>query len=89
MPDLPQKHEKPKLGQQPVEQQTPDGGEPFAGGGRRADLPFDYQQRPSADADYNANLVRNARQDREAIGQMHGKNDGTPWVGKGRGRNAG
>lgn len=68
----------------PSEQQTGDLKPPFDGGGRRADLPADYQQREAADTDYQNNLARNARQDREALGQMHGKNDGTPWVGKGR-----
>jgi hypothetical protein len=82
--NIPEKHQKMGPSLDPVEQATPDGGEPFQGGGRHADLPFDYRQRPAADADYNANLARNARQDREAIGQMHGKDDGTPWVGKGR-----
>lgn len=88
MPDLPQKHEKMGPVKSPVEQQSPDGSEPFAGGGRRADLPFDYQQRASADADYADNLERVRRQDREAVGQMHGKADGTPWVNGGKGRNA-
>ncbi len=90
MPDLPQKHEKMGPTKNPVEQRSPDGSEPFTGGGRRADLPYDYQQREAADADWKANLERVARQDREAVGQMHGKDDGTPWVkgGSGKGRNA-
>ena len=88
MPDLPQRHEKLSPTRQPTEQQTPDGGTPFQGGGRRADLPYDYQQREAADADYAANLARTRRQDREAIGQQKSL-DGTPWVGRGRGRNAG
>ena len=84
MPDLPQKHEKLGPTQSPVEQRTPDGGMPFQGGGRRADLPYDYQQRAAADADYADVHERTRVKDREAIGQMHGKLDGTPWVGKGR-----
>ncbi len=88
MPDLPQKHEKLGPTQSPSEQRTPDGGEPFQGGGRRADLPYDYQQRAAADADWKAELARNTRQDREAIGQMHGKDDATPWVKGSKGRNA-
>jgi hypothetical protein len=86
MPDLPQKHEKLGPTKNPVEQQTPDGGEPFQGGGRRADLPYGDQQRQAADADYNHNLERTFAKDREAIGQMHGKTDGTPWVKGGSGR---
>ena len=84
MPDLPQKHEKLGPTNSPVEQRTPDGGEPFQDGGRRADLPYGHQQRPAADADYRANLERTFAKDREAVGQMHGRLDGTPWVGKGR-----
>lgn len=88
MPSLPEKHEKLGPTNKPTEQGTPDGGTPFQGGGRRADLPYDYQQRDAADADWKAQLARNARQDREAVGQMHGKLDGTPWVKGGSGRNA-
>ena len=84
MPDLPQKHEKLGPTKSPVEQQTPDGGTPFQGGGRRADLPYDYDQRAAADADYADVHERTRVKDREAIGQMHGREDGTPWVGKGR-----
>lgn len=87
MPDLPQKHEKLGPTKSPVEQQTPDGGEPFQGGGRRADLPYDYQQRAAADADYADIHERTRIKDREAIGQMKAL-DGTPWVKGGSGRNA-
>lgn len=73
----------PKLG--PVEQQTGDYDQPFEGGGRRADLPADWQQRAAADADYRANLARNQRQDREALGQ---KTDAS-WVRGGSGRRKG
>lgn len=73
----------------PSEQQTSDLDPPFKGGGRRADLPADYQARQTADQDYNQNLERVRRQDREALGQMHGKLDATPWVQGGKGRNAG
>lgn len=79
---------RPNLKRGPVEQQTPDDGAPFEGGGRRADLPGGYQQRQSADADWRANLDRNARQDREAVGQPRAL-DGTPWVKGGSGRKAG
>ena len=72
----------PKLG--PVEQQTGDYDPPFAGGGRRADLPADYQQRKAADADYNANLATVKRWDREAVGTPRTL-DGTPWVNSGKG----
>lgn len=75
---------------EPSEQQTGDLDPPFKGGGRRADLPADYQQRDAADADYARNLARNQRQDREAVGTAKTL-DGTPWVGKGhqkRGRDA-
>ena len=89
MPDLPKKYEKMGPGKNPIEQTSPDGSAPFTGGGRHADLPYDYQQREAADADYVNNLARVRRQDKEALGQMHGKIDGTPWVGRGRGRNAG
>lgn len=68
----------------PSEQQTGDLEPPFKGGGRRADLPADWQQRDAADADYNANLARNARQDREAVGVPRAL-DGTPWIGTGKG----
>ena len=67
----------------PSEPQTGDLDPPFKNGGRRADLPADYQQRDAADADWKANLARNARQDNERLWQMRGQ-DGTPWVGKGR-----
>lgn len=77
---------KSKLG--PSEQQTGDLDGPFEGGGRRADLPADYQQREAADKDYEANLARTKRWDRAAVGQMKAL-DGTPWVGKGYGRKAG
>jgi hypothetical protein len=56
---------------------------PFAGGGRQADLPADYDQRAAADEDWRIQLARNARQDREALGIPKAL-DGTPWVGKGR-----
>lgn len=68
----------------PTEQQTGDLDPPFKGGGRRADLPADYQQRAAADADYDRNLRMNARQDREAIGIAR-QMDGTPWVQSGSG----
>lgn len=58
----------PDLRRGPTEQQTLDTDPPFKGGGRRADLPADYQQRAAADADYRANLARNQRQDREQLG---------------------
>ena len=76
---------RPNLRRGPVEQQTGDEDPPFSGGGRRADLPSGHQQRQAADADWRANLARNARQDREALGQ---KTD-TPWVRGGSGRKAG
>lgn len=41
--------------------------------------------RPEADADWRAQLARNRRQDREAVGIPKAL-DGTPWVGRGRGR---
>lgn len=68
----------------PVEQQTGDDDPPFTGGGRRADLPRDWQQRQAADADYNANLNTVKRWDSEAVGTARSL-DGTPWVGTGRG----
>ncbi len=74
----------PDFGAGPSEQRSGDLDPPFKGGGRRADLPADWQQRAAADADYNYNLSRTRAKDREAVGQMHGKLDGTPWVGKGR-----
>ncbi len=80
---------RPNLERGPTEQQTGDMSPPFSGGGRRADLPADYQQRDAADADWKGNLARNSRQDRQAIGQMHGKDDGTPWVKGGSGRKVG
>ena len=89
MPDLPQKVQKMGPSLDPIEQTSPDGGLPFQGGGRHADLPFNYQQREAADADYENNLARVRRQDKQALGQMHGKLDGTPWIGRGKGRNAG
>ena len=67
----------------PVEQQTGDCDPPFARGGRRADLPADYQQRQAADADWRRNLAFNQRQDREAVGTAR-QPDGTPWVRNGR-----
>lgn len=63
----------------PTEQQTGDCDPPFEGGGRRADLPADYQQRDAADADWKGELQRNQRQDRAAIGQPKAL-DGTPWM---------
>lgn len=72
----------------PPEQQTMDDDPPFKGGGRRADLPADYQQRDAANADWRTNLDRNAKQDREAVGQPRAL-DGTPWVKGGSGRKAG
>lgn len=57
---------------------------PFRDGGRQADLPADYDQRACADADWRAQLARNNRQDREALGQPRSV-DGTPWVGTGKG----
>lgn len=75
---------RPNLERGPVEQRTPDDGAPFEGGGRRADIPGDYQQREAADADWRKNLSRNARQDKQAIGQAKSL-DGTPWQsGSGR-----
>ena len=74
----------PGFGAGPSEQQTGDLDPPFKGGGRRADLPADWQQRAAADADYADVHERTRVKDREAIGQMHGREDGTPWVGKGR-----
>lgn len=76
---------QPNLQRGPTEQRTLDTDPPFSGGGRRADLPADYQQRECADADYNANLARNTRQDKEALGQ---KPD-TTWVRGGSGRKVG
>lgn len=58
----------PDLRRGPSEQQTGEQDEPFAGGGRRADLPAGYQQRQAADADWRHNLARNKRQDREQLG---------------------
>lgn len=52
---------------------------PFEGGGRQADLPGGYDQRAAADADWRAQLLRNTRQDKQALGQPRGP-DGTPWV---------
>lgn len=76
---------RPNIQRGPVEQQTMDDAPAFEGGGRRADIPGDYQQREAADTDYNANLARTARQDKEALGQ---KTD-TPWVKGGSGRRKG
>lgn len=58
----------PDIRRGPSEQQTLDTDPPFKGGGRRADLPADYQQRAAADADYRAQLARSHRQDREQLG---------------------
>lgn len=52
----------------PTEQRTGDLDPPFKDGGRRADLPADYQQRAAADIDYARNLATVRRWDREAIG---------------------
>lgn len=52
----------------PSEQQTGDLDPPFKNGGRRADLPADYQQRDAADADYRRILEMTRRWDRQAIG---------------------
>ena len=79
---------RPNIQRGPVEQQTMDDGAPFEGGGRRADIPGDWQQRAAADADWRANLSRNARQDKQAIGQPKAL-DGAPWVKGGSGRKAG
>lgn len=79
---------RPNLERGPTEQQTGDGDPPFQGGGRRADLPADYQQRECADQDWRAQLDRNQRQDRECLGQPKAL-DGTPWVKGGSGRKAG
>lgn len=79
---------RPNIQRGPTEQQTMDDAPPFDGGGRRADIPGDYQQRDAADADWKAQLARNSRQDRAAIGQMHGKDDATTWV-RGSGRKSG
>ena len=79
---------RPNIQRGPVEQQTMDDAPAFEGGGRRADIPGDYQQRDAADADWRKNLARNTRQDRQAIGQPKAQ-DGTPWVKGGSGRKAG
>jgi hypothetical protein len=76
---------QPNLQRGPTEQRTLDTDQPFSGGGRRADLPADYQQREAADADCKINLARNTRQDKEALGQ---KPD-TTWVRGGSGRKLG
>lgn len=68
----------------PSEQQTGDLDPAFEGGGRRADLPADYQQREAADKDWRTNLSRNQRQDRAAIGQPKAL-DGTPWLKSNKG----
>lgn len=68
----------------PSEQQTHDTDPPFKGGGRRADLPADYQQRDAADKDWRGQLQRNQRQDRAAIGQPK-ELDGTPWLKSNKG----
>lgn len=73
---------QPWLG--PSEQRTPEHGDPFEGGGRRADLEADWQQRKMADADYAANLDRARRWDSEASGTARTL-DGTPWIGTGKG----
>jgi hypothetical protein len=52
---------------------------PFEGGGRQADLPADYDQRAAADIDWQRQLARNVRQDREAVGVPRSLS-GTPWV---------
>src|SRR5215469_2643706 len=69
----------PDLRRGPSEQQTGELDPPFKGGGRRADLPGDYDQRAAADADWRKNLDFNSRQDREAVGQQKSL-DGTPWL---------
>lgn len=79
---------QPNLQRGPTEQRTLDTDPAFAGGGRRADLPADYQQRDAADSDWRKQLARNDRQDRQAIGQPKAL-DGTPWVKGGLGRKAG
>ena len=68
----------------PSEQQTGELEPPFTGGGRRADLPADWQNRPAADADYNRNLATVRRWDREAV-FVPKTLDGTPWLGTGKG----
>lgn len=79
---------RPNLQRGPVEQQTLDDDPPFKNGGRRADLPTGgYQQRASADRDYAENLARNAREDKQAVGQPKAL-DGTPWQ-RGSGRRSG
>jgi hypothetical protein len=70
-----------EIGLGPSEQRTPEISKPFAGGGRRADLNGGYDQRAAANRDWEIQLTRNSRQDREAVGQ---KTD-TGWVGTGLG----
>ena len=69
----------PDLRRGPSEQQTGDLDPPFKGGGRRADLPADYDQRAAADKDWRGQLDRNTRQDRESLG-IPKQLDGTPWL---------
>jgi len=76
---------QPDLRRGPSEQQTGELDPPFKGGGRRADLPADYQQRAAADKDWRGQLTRNERQDRESLGIPKGP-EGTPWLKSNRGQ---